>query len=206
MKAILNFLNKVIDVLGWVCILAMLSMVVTVFINVFVRYIVVGALKYLDLYLWYNDNLSWLGGVGMQELEWHFFSVMFLFGLAYTLRENGHVRVDVFYDNFSRKTQAWVNIIGALIFTLPFCVIVLFGDGIIGQYFDYDSGEAAIGYFISSWNSQETIGDPGSLPRLWPIKLVLPLSFLFLILSAIAVILKESMVISGTYSDEEEEK
>lgn len=179
MKPTLNLLNKIIDILGWICIFAMLLMVLNVFIDVFVRYVVVEALKFFDLYLWYDENLSWLGGVGMQELEWHFFSVMFLVGLGYTLRENGHVRVDVFYDGFSRKTQAWINIIGALIFTIPFSLVVLFGDGIIGQGFDYDDAEAAIGYFVESWNNEENPGDPGSLPRLWPIKFVIPISFFF---------------------------
>lgn len=204
MKSILKPLNKLIDVLGWICIFAMMLMVVTVFINVFTRYIIVEALKFFDLYLWYDANFSWFGGVGMQELEWHFFSIMFLFGLGYTLRENGHVRVDVFYDNLSRKSQAYINICGALVFTIPFCLIVLFGDGIVGQGFDYSRGEASVGYFLRSWTNEESIGDPGSLPRLWPIKLVLPLSFFFLILSALAVILKETMVLNGTYEEEKE--
>ncbi|MEO0443628.1 MAG: TRAP transporter small permease subunit, partial [Pseudomonadota bacterium] len=170
-----------------------------VFSDVFVRYVVVDALKAMDLYLWYDANLSWLGGVGMQELEWHWFSVMFLFGLGYTLREDGHVRVDVFYDNFPRKTQAWINIIGALLFTIPLCMVIIFGDGIVGQGFDFEAGsrDAAIGYFLESWESEENIGDPGSLPRLWPVKLVLPVSFAFLLLSCFAVVLKEILVLRG---------
>ncbi len=186
MKSTLRFLNRIIDMVGWICVIAMLLMVLNVFIDVFVRYVVVDTLKYFDLYLWYDKYLSWLGGVGMQELEWHWFSVMFLLGLGYTLRENGHVRVDVFYDNFPRKAQAWINIIGALVFTIPFCILV--------TYYGWE-------FFAESFANQENKGDPGSLPRLWPIKFVIPISFAFLILSAVAVILKEALVLT----DQEEE-
>ena len=202
MKAALHCLNKFIDIIGWICVVAMLLMVLNVFIDVFIRYIVVDALKAINLYSWYNEHFSWLGGVGMQELEWHFFSVMFLFGLGYTLRENGHVRVDVFYDNFSKKTQALINIAGALIFTIPFSLVVLLGDGIVGQGFEFNDGEAALGFFLESWRNEENIGDPGSLPRLWPVKLVLPVAFFFLLISCVAVILQQIMIL--TESDEEQ--
>lgn len=180
MKTLLHFLNKIIDIVGWICVIAMLMMIVNVFIDVFVRYLVVDALKALDLYLWYDKNISWFGGIAMQELEWHFFSVMFLLGLSYTLRENGHVRVDVLYDNFSRTTQAWINIGGGLVFALPFCILL----------FNYGSE-----FFYESFQNMENKGDPGSLPRLWPVKLVIPVAFGLLILSIITVILSELLVI-----------
>lgn len=189
MKTILRILNKIIDIVGWVCVLAMLLMVVNVFTDVFVRYVLVDALKAINLYSWYDENLSWFGGIGMQELEWHWFSIMFLMGLGYTLRENGHVRVDVFYDNFPRKAQAWINILGGLIFALPFSFLIL---GFTWEF------------FYESFENMENRGDPGSLPRLWPVKLALPVSFFFLILSVIAVIIKESLVLAG--EDEEELK
>ena len=187
MKTILHILNKIIDIVGWICVIAMLLMVANVFVDVFVRYILIDLIKYVGLYSWYDEHLSWLGGIAMQELEWHWFSVMFLLGLGYTLRENGHVRVDVFYDNFPRKVQAWINILGGLIFALPFSILVL--------DFTWE-------FFYESFENMENRGDPGSLPRLWPVKFVLPLSFLVLILSVMAVIIKESLVIAGKYDEE----
>lgn len=184
MKKLLGVLNKVIDISGYICVAALLLMIANVFIDVFVRYVIFGSLQYLQWISaidWYNQHLSWLGGIGMQELEWHFFSVMFLLGLGYTLRDNGHVRVDVFYDGFSRTTQAWINIAGGLLFTIPFSILVL-----------YFSSE----FFYDSFQSMENKGDPGSLPRLWPVKLVLPIAFVFLILSVVTVILKECQVIA----------
>jgi TRAP-type mannitol/chloroaromatic compound transport system permease small subunit len=50
----------------------------------------------------------------LQELEWHLFSAMFLLSIAYGMQDDTHVRVDVFYLNFSPKTQALINIIGRL--------------------------------------------------------------------------------------------
>ncbi len=186
MKSTLRFLNKIIDAVGWICVIALLLMIVNVFIDVFVRYVVIDVVKYFDIYLWYDKHFSWLGGIGMQELEWHWFSIMFLMGLGYTLRENGHVRVDVVYDTFAERKKSWINLIGAVIFAIPFCLLVV--------YYGWD-------FFLESFNNQENKGDPGSLPRLWPVKLIIPVSFAFLILSAIAVMIKEYLTLTGQHDD-----
>lgn len=183
MKIILRILNAIIDVSGYVCIAALLLMVANIFIDVLVRYIVFDVFRYLEWIAaidWFNEYVAWLGGVGMQELEWHFFSAVFLLGLGYTLRDNGHVRVDVLYEGFSRTTQAWVNIIGGLLFTLPFSIFI--------AYYGVD-------FFYESFESMENKGDPGSLSRLWPGKLLIPTAFIFLILSVITVMLSEFQVI-----------
>ena len=75
MKAIIRVLDKVIDGVGWVCAIALLLMMCNVFIDVFVRYLVVDFFVWLGAYPWYDKHLGWLGGIGMQELEWHWFSV-----------------------------------------------------------------------------------------------------------------------------------
>lgn len=183
MKATLKLLNKVIDISGYIGIAALLLMILNVFIDVFIRHAVFGLLQYfqwISAIDWFNEHLSWLGGIGMQELEWHFFSLMFLMGLGYTLREDGHVRVDLLYDNWSRKKQAWVNIIGGLIFALPFCLLLI--------YYSSD-------FFYESFVNMENKGDPGSLPRLWPVKLIIPVAFVFLVLSIITVLLNEYLVL-----------
>lgn len=183
MKKLLACLNKIIDAIGYLCVVVLLLMILNVFIDVFIRYVVFGLLQHFQWIAaldWFNENISWLGGIGMQEMEWHLFSVMFLLGLGYTLKENGHVRVDVLYDKFSPTTQAWINIIGGLVFALPFSLLILY----------YGSG-----FFYESYVSMENKGDPGSLPRLWPIKLVIPVAFAFLILSIVTVILTQWQVI-----------
>ena len=59
------------------------------------------------------------GSTALQELEWHFFDVVILLSIAYALKHNAHVRVDIFYNQFSLKTQALINIIATLFFILP---------------------------------------------------------------------------------------
>ena len=73
-----NALRKFIDAMGYMCVLLMLLMVANVFYDVLMRY-------------FFNDV-----SIGMQELEWHLFAAMFMFGIGYTLKEDGHVRVDIF--------------------------------------------------------------------------------------------------------------
>ena len=58
--------------------------------------------------------------VAVQELQWHLFALIFLIGAAYSLKHDKHVRVDVFYSRFSPRAQAWVNLVGRLLFLLPF--------------------------------------------------------------------------------------
>lgn len=186
-KIILQFLNRLMDLVGWICVVALLLLILNVFIDVFVRYVVVDVAKYFTVYPLYDRYFSWLGGIGMQELEWHFFSITFLLGLSYTLREDGHVRVDIFYENFDKKVKAAINIVGALIFTVPFCLLII--------YYGWD-------FFTESFNNRENRGDPGSLPRLWPVKLVIPLAFLLLVISAITVILKELQMLVAKDGDD----
>ena len=83
-------------------------MVLVVFFDVVLRYV-------------FNE-----GNVAMQELEWHLFATIFLLGAGYTLKKNGHVRVDIFYTNFNERTKAWINLLGPIIFLLPFSLIVIY--------------------------------------------------------------------------------
>jgi TRAP-type mannitol/chloroaromatic compound transport system permease small subunit len=62
--------------------------------------------------------------IGLTELQWHLFAVMVMLGGAYALHEDRHVRVDMLYEKVSPKWRARVDVIGDLIFLLPFCAIV----------------------------------------------------------------------------------
>ena len=64
-----------------------------------------------------NRYLLNSNSVALQEMEWHLFSVIILLGLSYTLSEEGHVRVDILYANFSAKKQAIINMVGAVSYT-----------------------------------------------------------------------------------------
>ncbi|MEN8303185.1 MAG: TRAP transporter small permease subunit [Campylobacterota bacterium] len=110
------------------------------------------------------------GSIALQELEWHLFDVIILFGIAYTLRENAHVRVDIFYATYSEKTKALINIISSLLFILPFSVLIIY----IG-----------IDFVHLSFIQNEASSNPGGLEYRYLVKALLPLSFVFLTLQAI---------------------
>jgi len=109
------------------------------------------------------------GSIALQELEWHLFDVIILFAIAYTLRENTHVRVDIFYASYSEKTKALVNLISSLFFVLPFSFLIIY----IG-----------IGFVEMSFAQNEASSNPGGLEYRYLIKALLPLSFVFLLLQA----------------------
>lgn len=54
----------------------------------------------------------------------YMFGILFMVGVAYTLKHNNHVRVDIFYSKMSVRKRAWVDLIGTLIFLIPFCIVV----------------------------------------------------------------------------------
>ena len=109
------------------------------------------------------------------ELEWHLFAVIFLLGAAYTLQQDKHVRVDVFYHRFSEKGKAWVNLVGSLTLLLPFCIVAFW---------------ESLSFVQSSYVFRETSPDPGGLPARYVIKAAIPTGFFLLGLQAISEFLK----------------
>ena len=122
-----------------------------------------------------------LGSNAWLELQWYLFAAIFLLGAGYTLRHNGHVRVDVFYSRFSPRTQAWIDLFGAAVFLLPVMLIIL--------WFSWDG-------FVLSWQSQEMSPDAGGLIR-WPARLLLPLGLFLLSLQAVSEIIKRAAFLRG---------
>jgi len=162
MNTSLKLIGKIIDALGNLCSLLMLLMIANVFYDVIMRY-------------FFNDV-----SIGMQELEWHLFAAMFMFGIAYTLKEDAHVRVDIFYDVMTARKKALINIFGSVFFALPITLLIL--------YFGYD-------YAFDAYEMGEGSGDPGGLPHRWIVRSVIPLSSLFLVLAIIHVLLSNIQVL-----------
>jgi TRAP-type mannitol/chloroaromatic compound transport system permease small subunit len=120
---------------------------------------------FIDVVLRYAFNNS---SIALQEMEWHLFSAMFLLGIAYTLQNDAHVRVDIFYAKFKPKKQALINIIGFVLFILPISLLIAY----YGIDFTYNA------YEIS-----EQSGDPGGLTYRFIIKSIIPISFILVIIS-----------------------
>jgi TRAP-type mannitol/chloroaromatic compound transport system permease small subunit len=108
------------------------------------------------------------------EIQWYLFAAVFLLGAGYTLLKDEHVRIDVIVSKFSKKGQIWIDIIGTLLFLLPFTLIIL--------YYGWP-------YFMLSFQSQEWSSSPGGL-IVWPVKLLIPLGFFLLFLQGVSRLIK----------------
>ena len=115
------------------------------------------------------------------EAQWYLFALIVLLGAGYTLKHNGHVRIDVFYARWSPRLRAWVDLLGALLFLLPFTALLVW----LGW-----------GVFVESWRVAETSPDAGGLAR-WPIKLIIPLGFALLFLQGVAEIIHRAARLAG---------
>ncbi|NES01666.1 MAG: TRAP transporter small permease subunit [Okeania sp. SIO2F4] len=113
------------------------------------------------------------------EIQWYIFDLVFLLGGAYSLKHNEHVRVDIFYTNWSPKRKALVNLIGTILFLIPFSIIVVI---------------VSWGAVVNSWAILETSPDPGGLPR-YPIKTMIIVSFVLLFLQGISEAIKNYLVV-----------
>ena len=119
------------------------------------------------------------------ELQWYLFSLIFLLGAAYALKEDAHVRVDVVYGRLGRRRKAWINVIGSVLMLIPFCVFVL--------WVSWPS-------IRNSWIVREGSPDPSGLPR-YPIKAVIIVAFVLLVLQGISQLVKDVAVLRGPDDD-----
>ena len=139
----------------------------------YVSYLTAFILALLVILVVYDATSRYLfseGSTALQELEWHLFDVVILLSIAYTLRNNAHVRVDIFYEHFSKKSKLLINIFSFLFFVLPLCALIIY----IG-----------IGFVEMSYLQHEASSDPGGLKYRWVVKSLMPLAFILLALQAI---------------------
>ena len=122
---------------------------------------------------------SWL------ELQWYLFGAAFLGAAAYTLKENEHIRIDIIYGMWSRRTQHWIDLIGHLFFLMPFVTLMI--------YFLYP-------WVMRSYNSGEVSTNSGGL-ILWPAKAMLLAGFVMLFFQGLSEIIKKIAVMTGVIED-----
>jgi TRAP-type mannitol/chloroaromatic compound transport system permease small subunit len=168
-----NLFNKFADILGVITSIAMVLMIMNVFYDVITRYV-------------FRVN-----SIAMQEMEWHLFSVVILIGVAYTLKEDGHVRVDIIYDKFSYRKKAVINMIGVVIAILPISLLV---------------GLSSIENATEAYIAMEQSGNPGGLEYRWVVKALIPLSFLMLIITSIGFFIKNLNIFNGLHGHGTNEK
>ncbi|HWV57510.1 MAG TPA: TRAP transporter small permease subunit [Longimicrobiales bacterium] len=135
--------------------------------------VVVGAFnafaRYLGRYIGVN-----LSSNAYLELQWYLFSLVFLLGGAWALRDGAHVRVDVFYERVSHRVRRWITVLGTLLLLLPFTVFSIW---------------VAIPFVRNSWRVHEGSPDPGGLPR-YPLKTMVIVGFALLALQGVSELVK----------------
>lgn len=119
------------------------------------------------------------------ELQWYLFGAAFLLAAAYTLKQNEHIRVDIVYGMWSRRTQHWIDLFGHVFFLMPFVLLMIY-------YF--------WPYFLLSYRNGETSSSAGGL-LIWPAKSLLLIGFVMLGLQGLSEIIKKIGVMMGLIED-----
>ena len=123
-----------------------------------------------------------IGWIAMQESVTYMHAVLFLVGAAYTLKHQGHVRVDIFYRRFSQRTQAWVDLFGGLFLLLPVCLFIF-----------YMSWE----YVAVSWELLEGSREAGGLDGVYLLKSMILVMAGLLVLEGISSVLRCRLLLGG---------
>ena len=167
MLALEKWMDRIIDAVGYLAGVLLIAMILNVAYDVVMRYV------------FHNSSIA------MQEMEWHLFSVIILYGTGYALRHNAHVRVDFVYDRLSERKKAWINIIGTVLFILPLTALIIDG---------------SYAFVMDAYTTHEISEDPGGLPYRWIIKAQIPAAFVFLVFAAINYIIHHINVLRGIES------
>ena len=119
------------------------------------------------------------------ELQWYLYGAAFMGAAAYTLLENEHIRIDLVYGMWSRKVQHWIDLIGHVLFLMPFTILMV--------YYLYP-------YALRSYERGEGSASFGGL-LLWPAKTILLVGFVLLFFQGISEIIKKIAVMRGLIED-----
>lgn len=121
------------------------------------------------------------GSVAMQELEWHLMAPVSLLCIAFAIKHDGHIRVDVFYCRMSARMQEIIELVSCF-FALALCFLIV---------------ALSIPYVMQSYNIGERSPDPGGLPYRFIVKSMIPLGFIFLGLQSLAASLRALAPLMG---------
>ena len=120
-----------------------------------------------------------------RQLQWYLYGAAFLLAAAYTLLENEHIRIDIIYGGRSRRTQHWIDLIGHLLFLMPFVILMIW---------------LMVPWLQRSIASGERSMNAGGL-ILWPAKALLLAGFILLFFQGISEIIKKIAVMRGDLPD-----
>ncbi|MBD2857644.1 TRAP transporter small permease subunit [Spongiibacter sp. KMU-158] len=123
-----------------------------------------------------------LGFTALQESITYLHATLFMLGTAFTLKHDRHVRVDIFYQNFSPRKQAWIDAVGAIVFLLPLCGLILL---------------SSWQFTLNAWAIRESSVEPGGIPAVFLLKTLVPVMAVNLALQAVAEVVRNLQVLMG---------
>ena len=176
LENISNKLRNFVDKVGKVFTFAMIPLVFVTMWDVFCR-------KLVWFQIWLVENVSKnFSSTILQELEWHFHTILFLMVFGYGFIHNRHVRVDFIRENLAFRKQVWIDFLGTTFFMIPFCMILI--------YFSWI-------YVADSFVSNEASASMVGLPYRWVIKSFLLGGFICALFAGIAVWLQTVICLFG---------
>ncbi|MBD3609773.1 MAG: TRAP transporter small permease subunit [Gammaproteobacteria bacterium] len=137
------------------------------------------AVTFLVVILRYMFNMGW---IAMQESITFMHAFVFMLGAAYTLKHDGHVRVDIFYLNCAKRTRAWIDIAGTCFLLMPMMFFIL-----------YVSWE----YVATSWSLLEESSEAGGMPGFFVLKSTIVAMPILMIIQGIAQIIHNALFLNG---------
>jgi TRAP-type mannitol/chloroaromatic compound transport system permease small subunit len=134
---------------------------------------------FLIVVLRYALDLGW---IWLQESVTYMHAALFLVGAAYTLKHEGHVRVDIFYRRFTPRTQAWVDLGGSLLLLLPVCIFIF---------------SVSWEYVAHSWALLEGSREAGGLDGVYLLKSLILVMAGLLVLQGLAQAIRRLLILLG---------
>jgi TRAP-type mannitol/chloroaromatic compound transport system permease small subunit len=127
---------------------------------------------------------------GLLEIQWYFFSAIFLLLAGYTLLRNEHVRIDVISSRLSKRAQTWIDILGTLFFLLPMAILLMW---------------LAWPVFVDAYQRNEVSTNAGGL-IIWPARLLVPVGFFLLVAQGVSELIKRIAFLGGLIPDPSEKR
>lgn len=116
----------------------------------------------------------------LHETVIYLHGTVFMLGISYALKVQGHVRVDIFYHNFSERRRALVDLFGTLFFLMPVALFILW---------------SSLNYVELSWQMKESSAAPDGLPGIYLFKTLVPIMASLVIIQGIGEALKSLAVL-----------
>lgn len=162
--ALIGALERINDLVGRTVAWLALAMVAVTFLVVVLRY------------------LFDLGWIALQESVTYMHALLFMLGIGYALRHDGHVRVDIFYQRLSPRGRAWVDLLGTLLLLFPVCLFIAW---------------MAWDYVAASWAVAEASREAGGLPGVYLLKALILVMPALVMVQGLATALRNALFLAG---------